>query len=79
MEEVRLMESRKSLRLMDQHLEVDFARLAEGGPAALNGTAVSNGLTAASGHHTTELQHAPRKRSSSGSTTGIDVPGAFVG
>ena len=31
MEEIRLMESRKSLRLMESH-DVDFARLAEGEP-----------------------------------------------
>ncbi len=71
MEEVRLMESRKSLRLMDQHFDVDFARLAEG--------AVVNGAGATIAVLPQQDPHPPRKRSSSGSTTGIDVPGAFVG
>lgn len=77
---MRLMESRKSLRLMDQHFDVDFARLAEGPittiAAAVSGS-VSTAASAAATQH--DLAHPPRKRSSSGSTTGIDVPGAFVG
>lgn len=73
MEEVRLMESRKSLRLMDQH-DVDFARLAEGG-VGLN--------VSVNGHQDVALQvtggNPPRKRCSSASTSGIDVPGATIG
>ena len=62
------MESRKSLRLMDQQHDVDFARLAEGGLVTSEAPALN----------------IPRKRgssssSSSSSTSGIDVPGANSG
>ena len=88
MEEVRLMESRKSARLMDQH-DVDFARLAEGGSTTITaGSVPSNScilhqqynlpgdLHQQLQHH---HQHPARKRCSSASTSGIDVPGAFIG
>ena len=75
MEEVRLMESRKSLRLMDQH-DVDFARLAEGGVGP--GTTVIGHQDM--NHHGSVIgANPPRKRCSSASTSGIDVPGAHVG
>lgn len=72
MEEVRLMESRKSLRLMDQH-DVDFARLAEVGVGL---------VSSANGHQDVihgVTNNPPRKRCSSASTSGIDVPGAHIG
>ncbi|KAI9565804.1 hypothetical protein GHT06_009599 [Daphnia sinensis] len=76
MEEVRLMESRKSLRLMDQH-DVDFARLADG---VVGLTPSANGqLQDAWPNHQISVGHPPRKRCSSASTSGIDVPGAFFG
>ena len=87
MEEVRLMESRKSLRLMDQH-DVDFARLAEGVVVGLTAASVNgqqhpdNNITAAqfnNQHHQISVGNPPRKRCSSASTSGIDVPGAFFG
>ena len=58
MEEVRLMESRKSLRLMDQHGVVDSPASAVISPAvgASNAAKRCGALT-----------------------TGIDVPGAYVG
>lgn len=82
------MESRKSARLMDQH-DVDFARLAEGGSTTITaGSVPSNScilhqqynlpgdLHQQLQHH---HQHPARKRCSSASTSGIDVPGAFIG
>lgn len=57
------MESRKSLRLMDQQHDVDFARLADGGVVTSDAPAL----------------HVPRKRGSSLSSSGIDVPGANSG
>lgn len=60
------MESRKSLRLMDQQHDVDFARLADGGLITSEAPALA----------------IPRKRgssSSSSSSSGIDVPGANSG
>ena len=57
------MESRKSLRLMDQQHDVDFARLAEGGVVTSDAPVL----------------HVPRKRGSSLSSSGIDVPGANSG
>jgi len=72
MEEIRLMESRKSLRLMESH-DVDFARLAEGGHVH---TWSGNGPTT---EQLQQQQQQHRKRNSSNSTSGIDVPGAYVG
>ena len=84
------MESRKSARLMDHH-DVDFARLAEGGSTAsptITAGSVPNGCSSILYHHN-DLMHQQhqlhhqlqpaRKRCSSASTSGIDVPGAFVG
>lgn len=77
MEEVRLMESRKSARLMDQH-DVDFARLAEGGLLVSASNAMANGHDHPQHHHQ-QASSQPRKRCSSASTSGIDVPGAYTG
>ncbi|EFX76328.1 hypothetical protein DAPPUDRAFT_226110 [Daphnia pulex] len=78
MEEVRLMESRKSLRLMDQH-DVDFARLAEGVVGGLTASVNGHQDCAQSNPHQISVGNPPRKRCSSASTSGIDVPGAFFG
>ena len=74
MEEIRLMESRKSLRLMESH-DVDFARLAEGGHVH---TWSANGPTTEQLQQQQQQQQ-HRKRNCSNSTSGIDVPGAYVG
>ena len=75
MEEIRLMESRKSLRLMESH-DVDFARLAEGGHVH---TWSANGPTTEQLQQQQQQQQQHRKRNCSNSTSGIDVPGAYVG
>lgn len=75
MEEVRLMESRKSLRLMDHH-DVDFARLAEGVTHGLHGPHLPSSHTPPGDAQQPPPQ--PRKRGST-LTSGIDVPGAHVG
>jgi len=76
MDEIRLMESRKSLRLMESH-DVDFARLAEGGHTA--SPANADQQPAQQQLQLQLQQQQPRKRNCSNSTSGIDVPGAYVG